>query len=74
MIENIIQILLLYILFSNFREDYFQIIVLFLHYANKALWPIYKVLFKNLLDYENILLIDLKCCLVFYKILGIGLN
>jgi hypothetical protein len=42
MFENIFQILLLSTLSSNFKRIIFKP---YFYYANKALWPIYKVFF-----------------------------
>jgi hypothetical protein len=48
-----------------FLKDYFQNPNPILHYANKALWPIYKVLLEKMFYYENLFLTILKCCFDF---------
>jgi hypothetical protein len=58
MFENEFQNIIKY--FPWFQRIILKTLILFLNYANKALWPIYKILLKKMFNYENMFLTDLK--------------
>jgi hypothetical protein len=58
-------------LFPNFKELFLKTLIIFLHYANKALWPNYKFLLKIGFIMKTCFLTDLECCFDYLKTLGL---
>jgi hypothetical protein len=62
-------------LFPDFKELFLKTLVIFLHYANKDLWPkLQDFLLKISCIMKTCFLTDLECSFEYLKTLRFGLN